>query len=97
MRGTPLQPSNLRQRVWDPALRLAELEGEGYRFHDLRHTCVSRLVAAGADIKLVQAVAGHASPLITLKRYSHLLDARVTEAAERFDPARAGTPRPDAV
>lgn len=51
-------------------------------------TCVSRLVAAGADIKLVQAVAGHANPLITLKRYSHLLDARITEAAARFDPAR---------
>jgi integrase len=88
MPGTPLQPSNFRQRVWAPALRLAGLEGEGYRFHDLRHTCVSRLVAAGADVKLVQAVAGHANPLITLKRYSHLLDARVTEAAERFDPAR---------
>jgi len=58
VRGTPLQPSNFRQRVWDPALRLADLEGEGYRFHDLRHTCVSRLVAAGADVKLVQAVAG---------------------------------------
>jgi integrase len=88
MRGTPLQPSNFRQRVWDAALRLAGLADEGYRFHDLRHTCVSRLVAAGADVKLVQAVAGHANPLITLKRYSHLLDARVTEAAERFDPAR---------
>jgi hypothetical protein len=25
--------------------------------------------------------------VITLKCYSHLLDARVTEAAERFDPA----------
>ena len=50
-------------------------------------TCVSRLVAAGADIKLVQAVAGHANPLITLKRYSHLLDTPVTEAATRFDPA----------
>jgi integrase len=87
MRGTPLQPSNLRQRVWNPALRFAGLEGEGYRLHDLRHTCVSRLVAAGADIKLVQAVAGHANPLITLKRYSHLLDTRVTEAATRFDPA----------
>jgi integrase len=62
----------------------------GYRFHDLRHTCVSRLVAAGADIKLVQAVSGHANPLITLKRYSHLLDGRVTEAAGRFDPARVG-------
>jgi integrase len=88
MRGTPLQPSNFRQRIWDPALRRAGIDGEGYRFHDLRHTCVSRLVAAGADVKLVQAVAGHANPLITLKRYSHLLDARVTEAAERFDPAR---------
>jgi integrase len=87
MRGAPLQPSNFRQRIWNPALRVADLEPEGYRFHDLRHTCVSRLVAAGADIKLVQAVAGHANPLITLKRYSHLLDARVTEAATRFDPA----------
>ncbi|MDQ3858467.1 MAG: site-specific integrase [Actinomycetota bacterium] len=97
IRGTPLQPSNFRQRVWDPALQLAGLKGEDYRFHDLRHTCVSRLVAAGADVKLVQAVAGHANPLITLKRYSHLLDARVTEAADRFDPASARTPRPDAV
>jgi integrase len=90
MRGTPLQPSNFRQRVWVRALRIAVLETAGYRFHDLRHTCVSRLVAAGADVKLVQAVAGHASPLITLKRYSHLLDARVTEAADRFDPAHVG-------
>ena len=88
MRGTPLQPSNFRQRVWDRALAAAGLGDERYRFHDLRHTCVSRLVAAGADVKLVQAVAGHANPLITLRRYSHLLDARITEAAERFDPAR---------
>ena len=89
MQGAPLQPSNFRQRVWGPALRRAGLDREGYRFHDLRHTCVSRLVAAGADVKLVQAVAGHASPLITLKRYSHLLDSRVTDAAGRFDPARS--------
>jgi integrase len=89
MQRAPLQPSNFRQRVWGPALRRAGLDREGYRFHDLRHTCVSRLVAAGADVKLVQAVAGHASPLITLKRYSHLLDSRVTDAAGRFDPARS--------
>lgn len=95
--GTPLHPSNFNRRVWAKALQRAGL-GEwstedgrrvwtnGYRWHDLRHTCVSRLVAAGADPKLVQAVAGHANPMITLKRYSHLLDARVSEAAERFDP-----------
>jgi hypothetical protein len=33
-------------------------------------------------------VAGHSNPLITLKRYAHLLDARVGEAADRFDPAQ---------
>jgi integrase len=46
---------------------------------------------AGADVKLVQALAGHKNPLITLQRYSHLTDARVTEAAHRFDPAAVRT------
>ncbi len=88
VRGTSLHESNFNRRIWRPALAHAGLAQLAYRFHDLRHTCVSRLVAAGADVKLVQAVAGHASPLITLKRYSHLLDTRISEAADRFDPAR---------
>jgi integrase len=91
-RGTPLHPSNHNRRIWQPALRAAKLaDPEGkplYRFHDLRHTCISRLVAAGADIKLVQAIAGHSNPLITLKRYSHLLDHRLTDAASQYDPAQ---------
>lgn len=87
-----MHPPNFYRRVWLPTLQRAGLADEGYRFHDLRHTCVSRLVAAGADVKLVQAVAGHANPLITLKRYSHLLDARITEAAGRFDPAGVSEP-----
>ena len=86
-RGRPIHPSNVNRRVWAKAIAKAKLAEHDYRFHDLRHTAVSRLVAAGADVKLVQAVAGHANPVRTLKRYSHLLDARVTEAAERFDPA----------
>ncbi|MGH3011862.1 MAG: tyrosine-type recombinase/integrase [Gaiellaceae bacterium] len=60
-----------------------------YRFHDLRHTAVSRLVAEGADVKLVQAVAGHSKASLTLDRYTHLTDERVREAAKRFDPARS--------
>jgi integrase len=78
--GTPLHPSNFNRRVWAKALHRAKLgewttdssgrrEWHGaYRWHDLRHTCVSQLVAAGADPKLVQAIAWHANPLITLKR-----------------------------
>jgi integrase len=48
-----------------------------YRFHDLRHTAVSRLIAAGADVKLVQAVAGtlevvrHARSLHASDRRAH--------------------------
>jgi integrase len=53
----------------------------------LRHTCISGLVAAGADIKLIQQIAGHANPLVTLNRYSHLLDQRLTHAALHYDPA----------
>jgi integrase len=34
----------------------------------------------------VQAIAGHSNPLITLKRYGHLLDDRLIQAADRFDP-----------
>jgi integrase len=88
--GSPLHPSNTNRRIWQPALRsagLAKADGKPlYRFHDLRHTCISRLVAAGADIKLVQAIAGHSNPLITLKRYSHLLDDRLGTAARTYDP-----------
>ena len=91
-RGTPVHPSNFYRRVWAPALALAGLCASGYRWHDLRHTCVSRLVAAGADVALVQAIAGHADPRLTLSRYTHLRDARLTDAASRFAAAFVSTP-----
>jgi integrase len=99
-RVTPLDGSNFNHLVWSKALQLAGLgestvDAQGnqrwrnrYRFHDLRHTAVSRLVAEGADVKLVQAVAGHSKASLTLDRYTHLTDERVREAAKRFDPAR---------
>jgi integrase len=99
-RGTQLDGSNFNHKVWSKALQAAGLgewttDGQRkrrwknrYRFHDLRHTAVSRLVAEGADVKLVQAVAGHSKSSLTLDRYTHLTDERVREAARRFDPAR---------
>ena len=59
-----------------------------YAFVSVPQSATRMASSASADVKLVQAVAGHASPLITLKRYSHLLDTRISEAAGRFDPAR---------
>ena len=43
------------------------------RFHDLRHTCASLLLAANVHPKVVQERLGHASIVITLDTYSHLL------------------------
>ena len=36
---------------------------------------------------LAHACEGHSNPTIMLKRYTHLSDARVSEAADRYDPA----------
>lgn len=43
----------------------------GVRFHDLRHSTASILLAAGADLYTVSKILGHAS-IATTQRYSHL-------------------------
>jgi integrase len=43
-----------------------------FRFHDLRHYFASMLIAAGLDVKTVQARMRHASAKTTLDTYSHL-------------------------
>ncbi|PYM86617.1 MAG: hypothetical protein DME13_08150 [Candidatus Rokuibacteriota bacterium] len=51
------------------------------RFHDLRHTYASLLIAQGAHPKYIQAQLGHASIQTTLDRYGHLMpDAHAAEA-----------------
>jgi site-specific recombinase XerD len=47
---------------------------------------VTELIAQGADIKLLQAIAGHKDASMTLNVYGHLMTERVSEAADRFDP-----------
>lgn len=40
-------------------------------FHDLRHSCASILLAAGADLYTISKILGH-STITTTQRYSHL-------------------------
>lgn len=44
--------------------------------HLLRHTYISELVLAGVSVKRVQYLAGHSSPVLTLKIYTHLMENR---------------------
>jgi integrase len=46
---------------------------ERIRFHDLRHTHASGLIAAGSSIKAVSRRLGHADVSITLRVYAHLM------------------------
>ncbi|MGH9194284.1 MAG: tyrosine-type recombinase/integrase [Acidimicrobiia bacterium] len=83
--GGVLRGARFRRRYWKPAVEKAGLPS-GLRFHDLRHTCASILIAQGAHPKEIQARLGHASIRTTLDTYGHLLPnlgARLDEGLER--------------
>ncbi|MEU3142210.1 site-specific integrase [Nocardiopsis alba] len=87
-RGTEVRLRNWRNREFGKALKEAGLDGMGLTPHKLRHTAASLAIAAGADVKVVQAMLGHATATMTLDRYGHLFPDRLDEVAEAMDAAR---------
>lgn len=71
-------------RAWQERARIAD----PYRFHDLRHTALSRLAdAAGGDVHTVAVLAGHSSPAQTmgyLHASPHKLEQLSDKAARRI-------------
>ena len=89
--GAPLGEANFRLRVWRPAPVAAGLEG--LRIHDLRHTCATLLLASGEHPKVVAERLGHASTVMTLDVYSHVLPTMQEAAADKLDAILFGTAR----
>jgi integrase len=84
-RGKPLRNLNWRRDVFD---RAAEDVGlAGLTPHELRHTAASLAVSAGANVKAVQKMLGHASAAMTLDVYAGLFDDDLDGVAERLDRA----------
>jgi integrase len=80
--GRALEPNAISQDF----ARLARTAGlQGLRFHDLRHTMASLMLAAGINPKVVSERLGHATVHITLDTYSHLLLDLQQEAADVMD------------
>lgn len=76
----------IRQNSWfDKALASAQLSP--MTIHDLRHTTASLAVSAGANVKAVQRMLGHASAAMTLDVYADLFNDDLDEVAERLDEA----------
>lgn len=57
--------------------------------HDLRHTAASLAVSAGANVKAVQRMLGHASAAMTLDVYADLFDEDLDAVSAALDHARA--------
>lgn len=53
-----------------------------FRFHDLRHSAATFLIAAGIPLKHVSELLGHSTITITADIYGHLLDESNREAGE---------------
>ena len=85
--GGLLRLQNFRHVIFERAIRSAGLDG--LTPHALRHTAASLAIAAGADVKVVQQMLGHASATMTLDLYGHLYGDRLDEVADKMDAARA--------
>ena len=84
-RGSPLRVSTFRTS-FDQAAGTIGLPG--LHPHQLRHTAASLGIAAGADVKVVQQMLGHASATMTLDTYGHLFEDRLDEVGSAMDAAR---------
>lgn len=75
--GRPLRVNNWKRKAFDKAAdTLADNHPDLLRptVHDLRHTAASLAISAGANVKAVQRMLGHASAAMTLDVYADLFD-----------------------
>lgn len=56
--------------------------------HDLRHTAASLAISAGANVKAVQRMLGHASAAMTLDTYADLFDDDLDAVSKALHKAR---------
>lgn len=59
------------------------------RLHDLRHSAASILIHGGVPVTEVAAALGHASPAITARIYSHVIDGSLARVVAAMDRAAA--------
>ena len=55
------------------------------KFHSLRHTAASLLLAQGTHPRVVMEMLGHSTIALTMNTYSHVIPALEREAADRMN------------
>ena len=82
--GEGIQPNSLTHE-W-----LKAIEGTALpriRFHDLRHSHATHMLASGVHVKIASERLGHSKIGITLDLYSHVLRGMQEDAVAKVDAA----------
>ena len=80
--GAPLDGCNIN-RTFKAVLRRAGLPA--IRYHDLRHTAATLLLAQGVDPRTIMETLGHSQISLTLNTYAHVVPALQRKAAAKMD------------
>jgi integrase len=87
--GTPLNPSGVRQRSFQPLLEQAGLPH--VKFHSLRHACSSMMANQGVPPKVAADILGHSQVRTVLDVYTHATTNAMREAAAGMDSLLGGS------
>jgi integrase len=82
--GLPVDHQNFVNRHFHPDVK--KWGGTRIRFHDLRHTATTLMIANGVDIKTVKEICGHAD-ISTTMNYVHLVASALDKVPELFSLA----------
>jgi integrase len=90
-RGTPMDCRNVNRRF---AIVLAAANLPKIRFHDLRHSAATLLLAQGVSPRYISDMLGHAQVSFTMQTYAHVLPHVQREVATKMDEilSRVATP-----
>ena len=80
--GTPIGTHSLHRTF---KAMLAEAGLPDIRYHDLRHTAATLLLAQGVDPRTIMETLGHSQISLTLNTYAHVVPKLQRQAAAKMD------------
>jgi len=81
-RGTPLEARSVSHEFKDI---LAKAKLPSIRFHDLRHTAATLLLAQGVSPRTIMETLGHSQISLTLDTYAHVMPTLQKDAADKMN------------
>ena len=80
--GTPIDARNVT-RAFSAVVTTSNLPA--LRFHDLRHTAASLLLAQGVSPRTIMETLGHSQISLTMDTYAHIMPTLQQDAAQQMN------------